>query len=101
MSSKLFEVNGIEVWSNDIVRLTNGMCVGIVGIHYYYEPTDENKLVCVYTHPISSIHCLISQKYITEVVARFDDDHSQMQWFFDNHIQNPLRITDEDIEKKE
>lgn len=97
MSSKLFEVNGIEVWSNDIVRLTNGMCVGIVGVY----SSDEDKMVCVYTHPISSIHSSISQKYITEVVARFDDDHSQMQWFFDTHNQNPLRITDEDIEKNE
>ena len=100
MSSKLFDVNGFEVWSNDVVRLTNGMYVGICGIHYQFESTDENKLITVYTTPISSIHSQIYPRHIAEVVARFDNDNDQMQWFFDNNIQNPLFITVDQIDEK-
>lgn len=92
----LFERDGMKVYWQDVVRLTNGMVVAIDGMigHDDGDEEDDNKIIFS-TTPISSICSYCYPEHVQEVVMHFSSFGEQLEWCHENMDMfrgNPLHI---------
>lgn len=93
MSSKLlFKKDGLEVFTHDVVELTNGKIASIFGSEFQYDMVDENTKILLTTNPISSLTSYCYPKHIKRVIEHCGCFENEMDWWFKSGVKQELYI---------
>ena len=97
MSKVIYKNNDLEIRSWDVVKLTNGMIVGIFGAVYEHVskdnlPFDENTPIYIMTTPISSMTSTCYPEHIVEIVEHCGCFENQMDYCHKHSVNQPLYI---------
>ena len=92
MSKLLFKTDKFEVRTWDIVKLSNGMIVLIMGSEFKYPNVDENTKIYLCTHPVSSLTSYCYTCHIVDVIEHCGCFDNAMEFMTKNNLNNPLYI---------
>ena len=92
MSKLLFIKDGQEIRTWDIVELTNGMKVMMLGSEFKYPNIDENTRIFLCTSPISSQTSYCYPEHVQTVIHHSGCFENAVDYMFKNKLSNPLFI---------
>lgn len=97
MDKLIYKNKDIEIRSWDVVKLSNGMTVGIFGGGYEHVsndmlPFDDNTPICLLTSPFSSITSTCYPEHVIEVIERCGCFENQINYCYEHCIKQPLYI---------
>lgn len=92
MSKLLFKKGDMEVKTWDVVRLSTGDVVGVMGAEFQYDTIDENTIITLTSHPVSSHVSSCYPEHIVEVLEHCGCFENQIDWMFKNQGNVKLHI---------